>query len=816
MRRRDLLVGTGAMITSAGLGGKLHAEASKRSATISKQGILQECRPVSNPEPNIDLAKLWWAQPRNVWTPIGWKDHLFRFNVVYNGTLLCAPAGWLRKPDTARYQGEDLQLNFTPSADGALPPIPSEYTKLYKTDGGIGLQGWHESKETPILWTDWPCQEGVVMRQEVFAHMQGGKQVETGIEPLYAWVRLSVSFVHPIHSPKSFSFGIQLSKVYYDVGGSLDDSVFLAINPKKAPLSTALVGNFIPEINGKNEGLRIIQKNLVRLQVLPGGDGRVSLQNNPLHEGTYQLNVELPARVGAYADILVPMLPEPIKTIQSEVDLGFDGALTEAERFWSEKPATAARIQVPEKYIEQVLKRNIQFSEIIAERNPDTGDYSFLSGSYGYDQLWTTPTSMVSHMFLDLLGYHDVVEKHVEIYKKYQGTIKPPGPSYKMDPGYFSTPKTLTSIDWLSDHGAVLELLAFHALITGEKAFSDKWTDAIVKGCDFVKNACSITDAIGVRGIMPPAVATDTTVPLQAIWSEAWTYKGLGTAVILLKSIHHPRASEFEEFAVSFKKNFEKAFAARMPLQPEWTDSSGQKHHILPTDLIPPPERHAFDDAFLLDTGAMVLPWAGLFDATSQDMISFENFFRFGPNNELRGPRTGPISRAVLKHEISSCEVSYSWNIVNSWKRGDRDRYIEGLYSLFVGGVSQQTYINCEHRNAMYGTLFVAPLMTWGLRQSVIDDKLAVGELHLLRLCPLAWISPSEQSTFEKMPTIFGVVNLRFGLSADSKVLNVVFDGQWRNKPSAITLHCPPIIGVEHISVNGKLYSRRETIEIHL
>lgn len=772
-----------------------------------------ECMPIGDPEPNVDLARLWWVEPRNVWTPIGWKDHLFRFAVVYNGSLLCAPAGWLSKPDTQPYRRqENLQLSFAPSPKGDLPSLPKTYTKLYETDKGVGLQGWHEDRETPVLWTDWPCQEGVVMRQETFAHLRGGKEIKTGVEPLYAWVRLSVSFVHPVRPPKDFTFGVRLSQVHYDVSGDLEDSVFLAIDPPKAPFSAALNGDQLAPANGKNVGLRISQEGMVRLLVLPGGDGEVSLQEDSSAKGTYNLRVKLPAKLGAYTDLLVPMLPESAQTLQAEADLGFEVALAEAERFWSKKPATAARIRVPEKYIEQALKRNLQFAEVIAERNPETGDYSFLSGAYGYDALWTTPTSMVSHMFLDLLGYHDVVEKHIEIYKKYQGTIKPPGASYKMDPGYFSTPRTLTAIDWLSDHGAVLEIIGIHAMMTGKQSFLNEWLDALLKGCDFVKRACAEKNTGGVEGIMPPAVATDTTVSLQAIWSEAWTYKGLNTAVSLLQAIQHPRAAEFESVAASFRQSFEKAFAEHIPLEPTWTGSAGREQHILPTNLIPPPEHHVFDDAFLLDTGPLVLPWAGLFDAASPAMISFEEFFRTGPNNELHGPETGALSRAVLRHEISSCEVCYSWNIINSWRRGDRELFLEGLYSLLLGGMSPQTYINCEHRNSMYGTLFVAPMMTWALRQSVIDDKLTQNELHLLRLCPLAWIKSGESSAFENMPTFFGVVNLRFGLSRDSRTLEVTFDADWRKKPAKIALHCPPLQGVAHISVNGRVYPRKTTI----
>jgi len=198
-----------------------------------------------------------------------------------------------------------------------------------------------------------------------------------------------------------------------------------------------------------------------------------------------------------------------------------------------------------------------------------------------------------------------------------------------------------------------------------------------------------------------------------------------------------------------------------------------------------------------------------LFDADDSLMRSFADFFRDGPNTKLRGPQSGAISRAVLQHEISSCEPCYSWNIVNSWKTGDRERFLEGLYSLFTGAISPQTFINCEHRNAMYGNVFVAPLMTWCLRQSVIDDQLTDNELHLLRLVPQAWISAREETVFENMPTEYGPVNLRFRNSADGKTLEISFSANWRQKPSKIVFHPPPLEGLKAIIINGKRYSAR-------
>src|SRR5689334_14990851 len=59
-------------------------------------------------EPNYALASGWWTDLWNIWTPVGWKDHLYRFNVLWNGTILA-------KPDMNRRSGgQGLQLSLTP------------------------------------------------------------------------------------------------------------------------------------------------------------------------------------------------------------------------------------------------------------------------------------------------------------------------------------------------------------------------------------------------------------------------------------------------------------------------------------------------------------------------------------------------------------------------------------------------------------------------------------------------------------------------------------------------------------------------------
>jgi hypothetical protein len=126
------------------------------------------------------------------------------------------------------------------------------------------------------------------------------------------------------------------------------------------------------------------------------------------------------------------------------------------------------------------------------------------------------------------------------------------------------------------------------------------------------------------------------------------------------------------------------------------------------------------------------------------------------------------------------------------------------MYALFTGAISPQTYINCEHRNNMYGTVFVAPLMTWCMRQAVVDDQLEEGKLHLLRLCPTSWATSAEDTVFENMPTEYGPVDMRWRLSEDGKSLDLKFLHNWRNPPAEVVLHTPPVPGLESITVNAR------------
>lgn len=98
-----------------------------------------------------------------------------------------------------------------------------------------------------------------------------------------------------------------------------------------------------------------------------------------------------------------------------------------------------------------------------------------LTGSWQYKALWSTPGAMMASLLTDRLGHHGAAEKYLEVFREEQGKVRPPLAQEELHLGYFATPRIVQSINWLSDHGAILHTVAGHALLTDDPALIERW-----------------------------------------------------------------------------------------------------------------------------------------------------------------------------------------------------------------------------------------------------------------------------------------------------------------------------------------------------
>jgi hypothetical protein len=753
-------------------------------------------------EPDFQTAAGWWSDLPNIYTTLGWKDHLFRFNVLWNGTLLALPSLNRR---TEAWAGQEAQIAFAPHYNEAFSGVDNNAYAYLSHDDNLCSQGF-ETDAAPVLWTDIPM-DGLVHRMRLFAHIPGGGAVRTGDDPLFAWVRLGVREACPaLPLEERTGFNIVIQNPHLRTSMSTRANVVPTRENKKHVYPRDLK----PEhpVAGAAAGLRLLEPDgRVRLGIPPGQKhltGASWFTPAMDKQKDYRLYVAMPSRAGAFVDVLIPMLPCDRATFDAELALGYDGALAEANRYWKAVTATRTVFRTPEEDVNDVLRQSVRFSHMLAEKQPSTGKVCKISGSWMYTNLWTTPLAMDLVMMMDLFGHHRAVEPWLDIFREEQGTVTPPGAAYTPHPGYLSTPAAYKSIDWIPDNGAVLWTLSMHGLLSGDKAFAGRIADVLVKSCDWIRDMRAVRGHGGVEGILPPGVASDNGTRIQAVWSDSWNYLGMRTAARLLRRLGHPRAAAIEAEAAAYKETFVAAFRKRCRAMPTWKDAKGRRRRFVPSSLSGE-QKYENRHAFALDGGAMVLVFAGILDAADPAMRDLADWFREGPATRFYRRDSNCWQVPVLDHEMSSCEPCYSWNLFHSWQGGDRARFLEAMYSVFAGGISRQTRISCETRGGVTGNVFAAPLALYAARLAVIDEQLKEGELHLLRLMPAAWLKPGAACRFDAMPTEYGPVTLRTAMAKDGKTLDVEWKPAFRDAAPAVFLHRPPVSGLTRIRLNGRM-----------
>ena len=232
---------------------------------------------------------------------------------------------------------------------------------------------------------------------------------------------------------------------------------------------------------------------------------------------------------------------------------------------------------------------------------------------------------------------------------------------------------------------------------------------------------------------------------------------------------------------------------------PTWVDRKGRTHHIVPTSLSAGGD---VTHAFYLDTGPLFLVYAGLLKADDPMMRSTLKFFREGPNWTTFDRYGGHEQPAVLIHEVSSCEPPSSFNLSHSHQLGDRQRFLEGMYSMMAGAHSRKTFTTCETRGGITG--LVSHMDICSVKLCVIDDLIEPATLHLLRTTPKAWLKTDHVTRFENVPTIFGPVTVRFELTDDGKTLDLHYSANFHHTPRKVMLHVPPLPEIDQLHINGR------------
>jgi hypothetical protein len=496
---------------------------------------------------------------------------------------------------------------------------------------------------------------------------------------------------------------------------------------------------------------------------------------------------EIPGQQGAGVELILPFLPASEALIAGARRLSHQAAREAVKRCWNNEIGRGMQVQVPEQALNNIWRFTVPLSFMTADRYPN-GDRVLKTSSHHYEAYWPTPMSM-NVVDLAARGYGEAVTAYLTPFldKERYRPVPNTGASFYSTRGFISGPGEHLLISWVGDHGAILWAASEYYLLTRDQRFLERWLPAMLEGLEWIAREREYTRMRGgpAAGLMPAGRGTDDERQANFVWVDAWIYRGLESVCRVLSATGHRDAARWARERDDYRATFQKALRAQIQRTFTWTDRTGERIPFVPWELS---QTNADNlHIFYLDGGPMFLGVAGLEDPDADTMTWAMKWLNEGPDAGTASPDWSDFSdRPSLRFEMSSVEPCYSWNVFLRFLRNEREKFLEGFYSLAAGAVSRRFLGGSEHRDGIQNLPVMNAVVCTHLRNMLLREN---GRgLELLRNAPSSWFLPGREIRVSGGETYFGAAGYHLK-SVSARRMEAEIDTPARERPAWIRLH---------------------------
>jgi len=480
------------------------------------------------------------------------------------------------------------------------------------------------------------------------------------------------------------------------------------------------------------------------------------------------------------------MLPhQPLSEIRARqlAAQNFDARQRECRNFWRRKLDQAARIQLPEKRIEEMLQAGLLHLDLITYGLEPEGTLAPMIGVYS--PIGTESAPIIQ--FNNSMGRHDIARRALLFFLEKQhedGLIQ-------------------NFNGYMVETGAALWSLGEYFRYTRDEAWVRQVTPKLLKSCEYLLNWRQRNQQDTLRGKGYGLIAGKVADPEDAFHQfmlNAYAYLGISRVAEMLVSIDPANSARLQRDAAAWKQDIRTALFESMaqapvvplgdgtwcPTVPPWTESIG-----LQAQFVQPGNAYTH----------------GTF--TARDALIGPLYLVFC---EIVEP-TEPAGRMLLNYH---CDLFFQRNAAFSQPYYSRHAWVElksGLikpflktyYNTVAALADRATYTFWEH---LY---LVSPHKTheeaWFLMQTRWMLYLEEGQtLRLLPGIPRAWLENNKNIRLEEVASYFGPVSLHVNSKIEQGFIEATISCQSERKPRQIILRLPHPTGQRPRKVAGGVY----------
>ena len=490
-------------------------------------------------------------------------------------------------------------------------------------------------------------------------------------------------------------------------------------------------------------------------------------------------------------DFYIPHEPVSLQRAEALAGQSFDERYEECRAYWNGKLGRAARIRVPEKRIDEMIRAGLLHLDLITFGQGENGT---LAANVGvYSPIGTESAPIIQ--FYASMGLDDLARRSLDYFIETQqedGRIE----NYN---GY------------MIETGAVLWSAGEYFRYTQDREWIAKVGPSLLKACRYLAGWRERSKREELRGCgygMIDGKVADPEDHFHQFMLNGYGYLGMKRMAEVFAAVGSPEAGWLEAEATDWRKDIRESLASTMalspvvplgdgtwcPTVPPWTEAPG------PRCLCLKPETFRSHGTFVIadGLGPLYLVFCEAVDpdeAVADRMLKYHSELMFQENSGFSQPYYSRHNWLQAKRGMVKPFLNTYYYTVAPY--ADRGTYTfwEHFYKLSPHKTHEEANFLMETRWMLY-----------------MEDG---DTLNLFRVIPRKWMEDGETIELNGVRSYFGALDVR----AVSNVRNRTIEADIRcdsdRRPSCVRIRLPHPDGEKPVRVTGGSYDpRTETVEI--
>lgn len=506
------------------------------------------------------------------------------------------------------------------------------------------------------------------------------------------------------------------------------------------------------------------------------------IDGNPL--GQPEIAVLLPPGGTTTLEFYIPHSPLSRERAAALHARDFDAGLADCRRFWRGKLNRAARIRVPEKRIDELIRAGHLHVDLVNYGREPDGPIAMANGTYS--PIGSETSTIIN--YLDSLGLHDISRRCIAYYFEKQH-----------ENGFMQN-----FTGYMLETGCIMWLVGEHYRYTRDNDWLRSILPGVRKSVDFLLTWRARNQADeqkgGRFGLLEGKVA-DPEDDEIIFMLNGYFYLGLSRIAEVVSELDADEGGRLRDASNSLKEDILKAFRHEQARGPAVPLSDGT---WCPT----------------------VAPWLGR-SGPSSLFTDDGNWWTHGAVN-LRDDSLGPL--ILIYHEIveaneqaadflvnSDCELYRSRNTSFSQPylarhqyahlyRGEAKAFLKAYYNALTALIDRETYSWWEH------FYHEAPHKIGEEGQFLMHTRLMLymeqgNALYLLRCVPRAWLEDGKKIALEGVASYFGKLDVHVQSRVAEGVIEASISCDPDRRPDTVVFRLPHPEEKRATSVEGGDYN---------